>query len=91
MKNNIRQFRTSLERWLWFNRISQVTLARELNLSRQQINDWVSGRTTPGKRNAARIAQFTGGQVSELELLYPERITPAQLTVTITPDACACQ
>jgi DNA-binding transcriptional regulator YdaS (Cro superfamily) len=75
------QYKTMLGVWLWTNRVTQVELARGLGISKQRVNDWVSGRKVPGKNNALRISVLTQGQVSVIDLLFPEQVDPKRLVV----------
>jgi DNA-binding transcriptional regulator YdaS (Cro superfamily) len=75
------QCKTMLGVWLWTNRVTQVELARGLGISKQRVNDWVSGRKAPGKNNALRISVLTRGQVSVIDLLFPEQVDPKRLVV----------
>lgn len=62
----------NLKNFLITNKISQLKFSKTLGVHHMTIHQILSGRRTPSRKLAAIIEQATGGQVSRLELLYPE-------------------
>lgn len=76
-------FRTPLAKWLWAQGITQTKFATQIGFSRQRMSRLVRGEVSCGKKVAARISAATNGAVTEMDLLYPERIQRDRLTITL--------
>lgn len=59
MENHLKMF-------LAKEKMTQRQLAEELNVTHQQINNWVSGRSAPGLETALRISKRFNVTVNEL-------------------------
>ncbi len=54
-----------LKTWIKKNKLQFKEFAEKLEVSRQSVSLWISGRMTPMKIHQKKIKEFTGGQVSE--------------------------
>ena len=59
-----------LEQTLKQQGVTQSTLAKILNVSRQSVHHWIKGNNDPDKKHMKRIADYLG--VSILELFFDE-------------------
>ncbi len=64
-----------LDEYLFRTRKTQTAFAEELGIQRQYFNSLVRGRRVPGRYLARKIEKATNGQVTVLELLFPEEET----------------
>ena len=48
--------------------LTQADFAKQVGLSRQQINNVVRGRSNPSLRTIRKIVEVTGGEVTLLDL-----------------------
>jgi transcriptional regulator with XRE-family HTH domain len=53
-----------LSDWLRERKLSQVELARQLNVSPNTVNRWLGGAHRPGWRTMQRLAELTEGCVT---------------------------
>ena len=80
-----------MEKALRLADIKQADLAEGLGVSRQRINNMIRGYCAIGKKVAPRIVAVMAGYgvtLSEMDLLYPERVSANELVITISDDAC---
>jgi transcriptional regulator with XRE-family HTH domain len=56
----------TLRRHMKRNKLSQVSLARELGVSQATVCQWLSGQKNPTLGNLGKLADFTGLTVDEL-------------------------
>jgi DNA-binding transcriptional regulator YdaS (Cro superfamily) len=82
-----------LSQWLKSERGRQARLARHLKVSAPVITEWLSGDRPVPVRHGMRIEQFTGGQVSRLELygeeclhIWPELAAPDTASAQAAED-----
>jgi transcriptional regulator with XRE-family HTH domain len=61
-----------LREWLFRKRKSVTDFAKEIGVSRNHINAIVNGRGRPGANLAKQIQNATNGEVTIMELLYPQ-------------------
>ena len=53
--------------------IPQIQVARHVGIDKGHYSNIESGKATPSAAVAARIAAFFGHEVTEIQILYPER------------------
>lgn len=61
-----------LREWLFRKRKTVTDFAKEIGVSRNHINGIVNGRGKPSAKLAKQIQDATHGEVSIMELLYPQ-------------------
>ena len=61
-----------LDEYLFKSKKTQTKMARELGVNRQHFNTLVRGHSKPSLKLAKKIQDATGGQVTAMELLFPE-------------------
>jgi transcriptional regulator with XRE-family HTH domain len=49
--------------------LTQADFAKQVGLSRQQINNVVRGRSNPSLRTIRKIVEVTGGEITLLDLV----------------------
>lgn len=61
-----------LKEWLKKNNVTQTKMGVDFKTSSSFINNISMNRQPVGKKLAKRIEEYTDGEVTRLELLYPE-------------------
>lgn len=59
----------SLRDWLYFKRMTVKDFAQQIGICRMHASSIVNQRLRPGERLAKDIEQFTGGEITQEELL----------------------
>jgi len=62
-----------LNEWLEANNNNRAQFCRDLGISRAHLYRILNGENSPGPKLAEKIEKATDGQVTVMELLFPER------------------
>jgi len=57
-----------IQRFIESQGLTQADFAKQVGLSRQQINNVVKGRSNPSLRTIRKIVEVTGGEITLLDL-----------------------
>jgi len=60
-------------KYLKIKNLSQVSFSRQIGISHIYLNAIIHGRRNPSPAVALKIEEATGGEVTRMELLYPEK------------------
>lgn len=65
----------NLREYLFRMRITQVDFAKKLGISRGHLGQIIAGTKHPSRKLAKNIEDITNGQVTAVELLFPDEKT----------------
>lgn len=64
-----------LDVYLKIHEISQIQMAKKLGITKAYMHELSSRKKSPSRVMAKKIEEITKGEVTRLELLYPEEFT----------------
>ncbi len=62
----------NLDEYLFRKKISQTDFSKELGVSRNHFGEILRGRRTPSVKLAKKIEEFTNGEVTKEEAMFPK-------------------
>ena len=65
----------NLHDWMWRSDLEAVEVAKSLGVSRQAVNQWLSGATRPSAETLAKLEELTDGAVTARDFV---RLTDAR-------------
>lgn len=66
------QFPHTLQSYMNHFQMSQVDVAKHLNVSKQTVSDWINGKKYPGVNNMQALANLFGVYISDMQKPYSE-------------------
>jgi hypothetical protein len=68
-----------LRQWLFDNKVSQISLSREIGFRHTYISNCVTGLCKPGKKFQEAVKKFTSGKVTEKDWPKEKPINPDEM------------
>lgn len=68
--------------WLQLKGIHQKDMAETIGIKPSSLSMILSGKTKPSLEIASRIEQLTNGEITRMDLLYPEETEAMKQTAT---------